>query len=533
MDYTYLRDLLAAQNWKEADEETARIVLTLSGTKVEGWLDCESIAKLGCDDLAMIDRLWMQYSSGRFGFDVQRDAWLECGGRIDYETELRLGVRLGWFNEGWLFGDRLNFSSSAPVGHLPNLAAAKRGILLRWLGCAEVMHSAIASRIAACSSAIAPEEEQPSVQPYSNHQFIQIGTKLVVMVTPHDRFDLAEDYYKSGNARLEQGQYQDALIAYDRALQLSPPVPEVLQAKAVALLRLNQLTKALRACEESLRLRPDFAEAWHLKAGILNEQEKFEEAIICCEESLRLRPDFAEAWYLKAGILKEQEKFEEAMESCQKALQLNPDLLLVYELRKELQTLIQMGAGGLLDFEKGVNLLNSGQYVAAFNVFEVVTQSMPAFAEAFHCKGLVLGHLGRHEEALAAFEAALRLNPTFDEVYFNRDSALYNLGRLEEALESYNTLLASKPEYAYGYYRKGILLDDLGLHEAALESLNQSIRLNPNLALAHLSKGIVLDHLGQPVDALHSLNESLRLDPSSPNAQNSRRIVMKKLGYGE
>jgi tetratricopeptide (TPR) repeat protein len=533
MDYTPLENLLVAQNWKKADEETARIVLTLSGRKAEGWLDCESIAKLACDDLATIDQLWMEYSSGRFGFGVQRDAWLECGRRIDYETELRLGVRLGWFNEGWLFGDQLNFSSSAPVGHLPNLAPAKQGILLRWLGCAEVTHSAIASRMAACSSTITPEEEQPSVQPYSNHEFIQIGTKLVAMVTPHDRFDLAQDYYQSGNARLEQGQYQDALIAYDTALQLSPQVPEVLQAKAVALLRLNHLTEALQACEESLRLRPDFVEAWHLKAGILKEQKKFEEAIICCTESLGLRPDFAEAWHLRATILLKQKKFHEAIESCEKALQLNPDLLQVYELRKELQTLIQMGAGGLLDYEKGLNLLNSGQYAAALNVFEVATQSMPTFDEAFHCKGSVLGHLGRHEEALAAFEAALRLNPTFDKVYFNRDSALYNLGRLEEALESYNTLLASHPEYAHGYYRKGILLDELGFHKAALESLNQSIRLNPNFAPAHLSKGIVLDHLGQPVDALYSLNESLRLNPSSPQAQNSRRIVMKKLGYGE
>jgi tetratricopeptide (TPR) repeat protein len=533
MDYTHLRDLLAAQNWKEADEETARIVLTLSGRKVEGWLDCESIAKLACDDLAMIDRLWMQYSSGRFGFGVQRDAWLECGRRIDYETELRLGVKLGWFNQGWLVSNQLNFSSSAPVGHLPNLTAAKQGILLRWLGCAEVTHCALASRMAACSSTSTPEEEQPSVQPYSHHEFIQSGTKLVVTVTPHDQFSLAQDYYQSGKARLEQGQYQDALIAYDKALQLSPQAPEVLQGKAVALLRLNQLTEALQVCEESLALKPDFVEAWHLKAGILKEQEKFEEAIICCTESLELRPDFAEAWHLRATILLEQTKFYEAMESCEKALQLKPDFLPVYELRKQLQTLIQMSTGALLDYEKGLNLLNCGQYAAALNVFEVATQSMPAFAEAFHCKGLALGNLGRHEEALAAFEAALRLNPTFDEVYGNRDSALYNLGRVEEALESYERLLASKPDYAYGYYRKGILLDGLGLYEAALESLNESIRLNPNFASAHLSKGIVLDHLGQPVEALHSLNESLRLNPSSPQAQNSRRIVMKKLGYGE
>lgn len=161
-DYIQLCDLLVAQKWKEADDETARVMLKIAGREAEGWLDYEAIAQFSCDDLNTINQLWMQYSNGRFGFSIQKNIWLDCGRRIDYETELRMGERVGWYEEGWKFGDRLNFSLTAPVGHLPNLFLAKRGILLRWIGCVEVMHSALASRFATCSS-IALEEEQDSI----------------------------------------------------------------------------------------------------------------------------------------------------------------------------------------------------------------------------------------------------------------------------------------------------------------------------------------------------------------------------------
>ncbi|MBW4593140.1 MAG: GUN4 domain-containing protein [Brasilonema angustatum HA4187-MV1] len=43
MDYTQLRDLLAAGKWKEADEKTARVMLAVAGREKQGWLDIEHI----------------------------------------------------------------------------------------------------------------------------------------------------------------------------------------------------------------------------------------------------------------------------------------------------------------------------------------------------------------------------------------------------------------------------------------------------------------------------------------------------------
>jgi HTH-type transcriptional regulator/antitoxin HigA len=59
-----------------------------------------SIENFPCDDLRTIDQLWVKYSQGRFGFSVQKKIWLEVGGKVDYDTECKLGDRVGWRKGG-------------------------------------------------------------------------------------------------------------------------------------------------------------------------------------------------------------------------------------------------------------------------------------------------------------------------------------------------------------------------------------------------------------------------------------------------
>ena len=168
-DYTQLNNLLAAQRWKEADDETAKILLRIANREEEGWLDSQSIAMFPCAELQRIDQLWMEYSQGRFGFTVQKNIWIECGGRIDYETECLLGEQVGWYADGsgWLLvsEENLIYNLTAPPGHLPMLwPSAEHGILFRWIQRVEVMHSALAARILACSSNRLQEQQSPQQQ---------------------------------------------------------------------------------------------------------------------------------------------------------------------------------------------------------------------------------------------------------------------------------------------------------------------------------------------------------------------------------
>jgi len=119
--YQKLQQFLAAGKWREADEETARVMLQVAGREKEGCLNEDAINQFPCEDLRQIDGLWVQYSNGRFGFSVQKRIWQECGGKVDYETERWMGERVGWRINGKLVHySQHTFSTVAPPGHLPS-----------------------------------------------------------------------------------------------------------------------------------------------------------------------------------------------------------------------------------------------------------------------------------------------------------------------------------------------------------------------------------------------------------------------------
>jgi hypothetical protein len=88
MDYRKLRDLLAARKWQEADKETLRVILAVAKREQEGWLNTSSIDNFSCEDLHIIDQLWVKYSNGKFGFSVQRKIYQSLGGTRSYDKKI-------------------------------------------------------------------------------------------------------------------------------------------------------------------------------------------------------------------------------------------------------------------------------------------------------------------------------------------------------------------------------------------------------------------------------------------------------------
>ncbi|MFM6605899.1 MAG: GUN4 domain-containing protein, partial [Dolichospermum sp.] len=122
VDYRKLRDLLAAGKWKEADEETLRVMLCVGEREREGWLDINSIDNFPCADLRTIDQLWVKYSDGKFGFSVQKRIYQGLGGTREYNQEIwwKFGDEVGWTKGGsWLYYDSYTFDKKAPEGHFP------------------------------------------------------------------------------------------------------------------------------------------------------------------------------------------------------------------------------------------------------------------------------------------------------------------------------------------------------------------------------------------------------------------------------
>ncbi|GAB4365399.1 MAG: hypothetical protein Kow00121_01870 [Elainellaceae cyanobacterium] len=88
----------------------------ISGWQARGWhLTVRDIEHFPCADLQTIDRLWGQYSNGRFGFSAQQQVWRQVEGKVE-----AFGNRVGWRgNNAWIDYDSATFTLEAPNGHLP------------------------------------------------------------------------------------------------------------------------------------------------------------------------------------------------------------------------------------------------------------------------------------------------------------------------------------------------------------------------------------------------------------------------------
>ncbi|MDZ7957448.1 MAG: GUN4 domain-containing protein [Aulosira sp. DedQUE10] len=130
IDYSRLRDLLQAQNFKDADYETfllmRRVVSKERYVKYDEWIKNSDARKFPCSDIKTIDRLWVKHSDGKFGFSVQQKIYMQCGAKLDGKYPggkilKEFGYRVGWrISDGITIDiEDATYNTSAPSGHLP------------------------------------------------------------------------------------------------------------------------------------------------------------------------------------------------------------------------------------------------------------------------------------------------------------------------------------------------------------------------------------------------------------------------------
>lgn len=122
IDYQNLAKILAQKHWKEADIQTYKLLLKISGRQAEGWLRPNDVITLSSIDLQTINQLWCEYSQKRFCFTTQKKIYQILRGTANYDEKIwhLFTEKVGWFTDGkWLNYSELNFTDQAPLGHFP------------------------------------------------------------------------------------------------------------------------------------------------------------------------------------------------------------------------------------------------------------------------------------------------------------------------------------------------------------------------------------------------------------------------------
>jgi tetratricopeptide (TPR) repeat protein len=277
-------------------------------------------------------------------------------------------------------------------------------------------------------------------------------------------------HYGLGNALFEKGRVDDAVVQYEKALEINP----------------------------------DYAEACNNLGNALLQQGKVNEAITQLQRALQLNPDLADARNNLGNALLQQGKADEAIAQLQRALQLNPDLANTHDI-------------------VGNALLQKGKVDEAIAEYHLALQINPRLAEACYNLGNARLRQGKVDEAIAQYQKALEINPDFADAHDNLGTALLHQGNTAEAIAQYRMALRIKPDKAEIQNNLAWLLATCS--QASLRNGNQAVALAEQAnQLTGYDNPVVLDTLaaayaeaGRFPEAVTIAQRALRLAEARSN----------------
>lgn len=117
----------------------------------------------------------------------------------------------------------------------------------------------------------------------------------------------AEDARYRGNEYMKAREYQEAINAYSRSLELNPDEAATYCNRAMAYLRIKNYARAIDDANKTLSMEPDYVKAYHRRGKAYLATNKFELAIKDFQYILERNPDDQD---INASLKQAREKLE-------------------------------------------------------------------------------------------------------------------------------------------------------------------------------------------------------------------------------
>ncbi len=214
------------------------------------------------------------------------------------------------------------------------------------------------------------------------------------------------------------GRNDEALVSLDRAIDLGPVSPELLECRADILVGLKRLEEAVACYSRALDLKPNSPDNWCNRGAVLMDLGRHQDALESFARAIAFAPDFAPAHYNHGIALASLGQHDRAVASFDAALVLNPDFVDALNNRGECMRVLGRPNEAEASFARALSIA-------------------PTHIAALCNRALVLGALGHHDQALDAADRALELAPDNAQALYLRGKSLFALQRLRDAIESY------------------------------------------------------------------------------------------------
>ncbi|MCZ7404513.1 MAG: tetratricopeptide repeat protein [Candidatus Methanoperedens sp.] len=231
-----------------------------------------------------------------------------------------------------------------------------------------------------------------------------------VSSSPSGSSEASQLWLNKGNAFKEAGKYQEALNAFNKAIEFDSSNSNAWENKGIVLSDLGRNQEAFDAINKALELDPDNLNALAHKAYSLNALGKRDEANAVAQDVLErsdklisTNPNDADAWHYRGSFLSFLGKNDEAVVALDKSISINPNN-----------------------------------------------------PHTWYVKGDALFALGKYQEAVSAYDRAIAINPNLPHFWQRKGEALKALGKYQEANVAYDKAYAITTAESTPYSEGGL-----------------------------------------------------------------------------
>jgi tetratricopeptide (TPR) repeat protein len=227
------------------------------------------------------------------------------------------------------------------------------------------------------------------------------------------------------------------------------------------LYRLERFEEALLAFDRAIKINSDFYPAWYGRGNVLSSMERYREAIAAYDRATEIKPDFYLVWRDRGALLAFLQRDKEALASFDKAIQFNPDDYVAWYIRGDLLANLQRYEDAIASYDKAIKIKSD-------------------FASAWTARGEALYDLKRYQDAIASLDKAIQLDPKQEDAWILKGILWLELERYSEALLAYDKSIAIAPENYQLWMLRAAALLGLKRDSEARKSAQQALKLKPN-----------------------------------------------------
>jgi tetratricopeptide (TPR) repeat protein len=299
-------------------------------------------------------------------------------------------------------------------------------------------------------------------------------------------FEFPDDRQKSANQMIEDADYAAYLkLDYAERTQKILQIKDLLDAPEIGIDRRASLLweigrlfasrkdaeQAIVSYEKSLQVKPSLSEAWNSKGNALLSLGRYGEAIASYERAIELNPNDAMAYDNLGTTYKVQRLYGQAITAHERAIELDPKSAYPYS---------SLG-----------NLYQEQQlYDRAIAAYQRAVELEPKFPAAYNGLGIIYSHQNRYEDAISAYNQAVNLNSRYSAAYNNLGIIYARKNEYEKATANFSEALECSLNTDFShktatiYYNLSIAYANQNEPTRAISARQKAVDLNPKYANA-------------------------------------------------